>query len=125
MAKGQALTIGLNAVDPRHYQGWAGELNACEADAQDMAEIAQAKKFSVKKLLTKAATRARGTNEILKAAKGLTKGDIFMLTYSGHGGQVPDLNSDEPDAQDETWCLYDGELEMMGFLAPSENLARG
>jgi len=110
MAKGQALTIGLNAVDPRHYQGWAGELNACEADAQDMAEIAKAKKFSVKKLLTKAATRAKVTSEILKSAKSLTKGDIFMLTYSGHGGQVPDLNSDEPDAQDETWCLYDGEL---------------
>ena len=33
-----------------------------------------------------------------------------MLSYSGHGGQLPDLNNDEPDAQDETWCLYDGEL---------------
>lgn len=110
MAKGQALTIGLNAVDPRHYQGWSGELNACEADAQDMAEIAKSQKFSVKSLLTKAATRAKVTGEILKAAKALTKGDIFMLTYSGHGGQVPDVNGDEPDAQDETWCLYDGEL---------------
>jgi hypothetical protein len=110
MAKGQALTIGLNAVDPRHYQGWAGELNACEADAQDMAEIAKSKKFSVTKLLTKAATRAKVRSEISKAAKALTKGDIFMLSYSGHGGQLPDLNGDEPDAQDETWCLYDGEL---------------
>jgi hypothetical protein len=119
MAKGQALTIGLNAVDPRHYQGWAGELNACEADAQDVAEIAKSKKFSVKTLLTKSATRAQATSEILNAARGLTKGDIFMLTYSGHGGQVPDLNSDEPDVQDETWCLYDGELvddELYGHL---------
>jgi hypothetical protein len=33
-----------------------------------------------------------------------------MLSYSGHGGQVPDVNNDEPDAQDETWCLYDGQL---------------
>ena len=31
-----------------------------------------------------------------------------MLTYSGHGGQVPDTNSaDEADGQDETWALYD------------------
>ena len=37
-------------------------------------------------------------------------GDIFFLTYSGHGGQAPDLNGDEPDGKDETWCLYDGEL---------------
>jgi hypothetical protein len=110
MAKGRALTIGLNAVDPRHYQGWAGELNACEADAQDMAEIAKSKKFGVKKLLTRAATRAQVTGEITKAAKALKKGDIFLMSYSGHGGQLPDLNSDEPDAQDETWCLYDGEL---------------
>ncbi len=119
MAKGKALTIGLNAVDPRHYEGWSGELIACEADAQDMAEIADSRKFSVKKLLTKAATRARVTGEIIKAAKTLKKGDIFMLTYSGHGGQLPDLNSDEPDALDETWCLYDGELvddELYGHL---------
>jgi hypothetical protein len=110
MAKGRALAIGLNAVDPRHYQGWSGELNACEADAQDMAEIARSKKFSAKTLLTKAATRAKVTGEITKAAKALKKGDIFMMSYSGHGGQLPDLNSDEPDDQDETWCLYDGEL---------------
>ena len=28
-----ALTIGLNAVDPRFYGGWAGILQGCEADA--------------------------------------------------------------------------------------------
>jgi hypothetical protein len=110
MAKGQALTIGLNAVDPRHYQGWSGELNACEADAQDMTDIAKSEKFSVKTLLTKSVTRTKVMGEIAKAAKALKTGDIFMLTYSGHGGQIPDLNNDEPDAQDETWCLYDGEL---------------
>jgi hypothetical protein len=48
--------------------------------------------------------------EISKAAGTLKAGDIFMLSYSGHGGQLPDQNIDEPDAQDETWCLYDGEL---------------
>ncbi len=44
MAKGLALTIGLNAVDPRHYEGWSGKLNACEADARDMADIARSGK---------------------------------------------------------------------------------
>jgi hypothetical protein len=61
-------------------------------------------------LLTRAATRTKVVGEISRAAKSLKSGDIFMLSYSGHGGQLPDLNSDEPDAQDETWCLYDGEL---------------
>jgi hypothetical protein len=32
------------------------------------------------------------------------------MTYSGHGGQVPDVSGDEADKQDETWCLYDGQL---------------
>jgi metacaspase-1 len=60
--------------------------------------------------LTKAATRARVVAQITKAAKALKSGDIFMLSYSGHGGQLPDMNNDEPDGQDETWCLYDGEF---------------
>jgi hypothetical protein len=110
MAKGLALTIGLNAVDPKHYGGWSGELNACEADAEDMASIAKSQKFKVTTLLTKAATRAQVASQINKAARTLTSGDIFMLSYSGHGGQLPDLNDDEPDAEDETWCLYDGEM---------------
>lgn len=110
MSKGIALTIGLNAVDPKHYQGWAGALNACEADATDMADIAKSRKFNVKKLLTKAATRSKVMSEISRATRSLKAGDIFMLSYSGHGGQLPDINNDEDDGQDETWCLYDGQL---------------
>ena len=44
------------------------------------------------------------------AAKRLVSGDLFFLTYSGHGGQVPDVTGEEADKQDETWCLYDGQL---------------
>lgn len=125
MAKGLALTMGLNLVDPKHYGGWSGELNACEADAEDMASIAKSKRFEVKTLLTKAATRTQVTRSILNAAKKLKSGDIFMLSYSGHGGQLPDLNNDEPDAQDETWCLYDGELVDDELYALFGRFARG
>ena len=110
MAKGLALTIGLNTVDPRHYAGWNGRLAACEADARDMADVARARKFTVRRLLTRSATRRAVLAGIASAAGALRSGDIFLLTYSGHGGQVPDRNHDEPDLQDETWCLYDGEL---------------
>jgi metacaspase-1 len=110
MSTGLALTIGLNSVDPQHYGGWTGELNACEADAEDMASIASSEKFAVTTLLTSQVTRAEVMQQISKAAMALKEGDIFMLSYSGHGGQLPDLNSDEDDAQDETWCLFDGEL---------------
>jgi hypothetical protein len=110
MAKGIALTTGLNSVDPSHYGGWSGELMACEADAQDMAYIAQSKGFEVKTLLTQQVIRTSLIEVVTEAAEVLMSGDIFMLSYSGHGGQLPDQNSEEPDAQDETWCLYDGEL---------------
>jgi metacaspase-1 len=111
MPQGLALTIGLNSVDPAHYGGWSGELRACEADAEDMAEIAKSRHFTVKTLLTASATRAKVITEITQAATTLKSGDIFVLSYSGHGGQVPDLNGDElDDRKDETWCLYDGQL---------------
>jgi hypothetical protein len=106
-----SLHLGLNAVDPKHYGGWPGTLNACEADAEDMAAIAKSKKFSSKLLLTRQANRANVVGELGRAAKTLKAGDIFFLTYSGHGGQLPDKNGDEiDDHQDETWCLYDGQV---------------
>ena len=110
MGKGISLHIGLNSVDPQRYEGWSGPLNACEADANDMADLAQAGSFSFTKLLTRQATREAVLNGIGDAAKNLKSGDIFFLTYSGHGGQAPDLNNEEPDGMDETWCLYDGQL---------------
>lgn len=111
MAKGISLHIGLNKVDPNHYDGWDGELNACEADANDMDALAENQGFSSRKiLLTKSATRNAVIKEIEGAALKLASGDIFFLTYSGHGGQLPDKNADERDHKDETWVLYDGEL---------------
>jgi len=110
MSKGLSLHIGLNSVDPHHYQGWSGDLDACELDANDMQLVAKSAHFNTEVLLTKKATRSAVINAISSSAKALGKGDIFFLTYSGHGGQVPDIDGDEDDAQDETWCLYDGEL---------------
>lgn len=110
MAQGMSLHIGLNSVNPRHYSGWSGKLTACEADANDMASVAAAQQFVAKKLLTKKATRAAVKSAVAAAAKKLKSGDIFFLTYSGHGGQLPDVNGDEDDGLDETWCLFDGEL---------------
>ncbi|MEO8590251.1 MAG: caspase family protein [Flavobacteriales bacterium] len=111
MAKGISLHIGLNSVDPIQYEGWSGDLTACEFDANDMAALAKKRGFgSSTKLLTKAATSKKVIAVMNAAAKQLRAGDIFFLTYSGHGGQVPDKNSDERDRKDETWCLYDREL---------------
>jgi len=110
MAKGIAICIGLNSVDSAHYQGWSGELIACEADAQDMTAIGKSKGMATTQLLTKQATRKSVITALENAASTLAVGDFLMLTYSGHGGQLPDKDGDEDDGLDETWCLYDGEL---------------
>jgi hypothetical protein len=109
-AKAVSLHIGLNAVDPVHYGGWSGELAACERDAIDMAALAKMQKMRPTVLLTRSATRAKTIAAINAAAKVLKKGDLFFLTYSGHGGQVRDVTGEEPDKRDETWCLFDSQL---------------
>jgi hypothetical protein len=61
-------------------------------------------------LLTQEGTRAAVLAALRTAAKALKSGDYFFLTYSGHGGQVADVSGDDADKQDETWCLFDGQL---------------
>ena len=110
MAKGISVHVGLNSLDPAHYAGWEGRLAACEFDAEDMQALSASQGYSSTLLLTKKATRSAVIGAIQDAAGKLAGGDIFFLTYSGHGGQVPDTNGDEDDMRDETWCLYDGQL---------------
>ncbi|ADO57402.1 caspase family protein [Paenibacillus polymyxa] len=111
MAKGYSLHIGLNFIDPQHYAGWDGRLIACEADAKDMELISRSLNYNnTSTLLTANATINNVATEIKKAATDLENGDIFFLTFSGHGGTSTDLNHDELDTHDETWCLYDGQV---------------
>ena len=109
-ARAVSLHMGLNGVKAASYGGWAGPLAACEFDANDMAAIATSKGMKATVLLTAKATRANALAGLRSAAKTLKSGDFFFLTYSGHGGQVPDVSGDEDDKKDETWCLYDGQL---------------
>lgn len=121
MAKGISLHIGLNHVDPAHYNGWDGRLQACVQDAHDMKALADSLGYTSSQLLDKDATVRKVTKAITTAAEQLVAGDTFFLTYSGHGGQVPDQNGDEaqkdsdelgefPDRYDETWVLFDRQL---------------
>src|SRR6478609_9458410 len=108
---GRSLHIGLNRVDPNHYDGWAGALNACEFDANDMETLAKNRGFQTQKLLTADATADAIKTAIADGANHLVAGDIFFVTNSSHGGQVPDMNGDEEsDRSDETWVAYDRQI---------------
>lgn len=110
MATGISIHIGLNRVDPSHYQGWDGGLTGCENDARAMEAIASAQQFEASLLLNEKATANSVKGAIAEAAGKLKSGDILLLTYAGHGGQVPDPTEEEEDHYDETWVLYDRQL---------------
>jgi hypothetical protein len=111
MSRGMSLHIGLNRVDPAHYDGWDGALNACEFDANDMEALAQGRDFETRKLLTDQGTADAILAALDEAAGRLQPGDIFFVSYSGHGGQVPDKNAEEePDRSDETWLAFDRQI---------------
>jgi hypothetical protein len=124
-----SIHVGLNEVDPAHYQGWSGELVACEFDANDMEKLAKGRGFKTHKLLTKAATAEAVTSALEDASGKLDGGDMLVFTYSGHGGQVPDANGDEQDRMDETWVLYDRQMvddelySLLGKLNPGVRVA--
>ncbi|MFF3314678.1 caspase domain-containing protein [Streptomyces sp. NPDC003035] len=109
MPAGLSIHVGLNTVDPDRYEGWDGALVACENDAHDMARLARAAGFSDTVLLTAECTVDNVTAALRQAAGKLAPDDILLFTYSGHGGQVPDVTGadDEPDALDETLVLFD------------------
>lgn len=109
-----AIVVGKDGcvnVEGDFTIGWNGRLGrsgeCCEKDAMDMAAIAGKQGFETKLLLTEKATADEVQKEIRSAANNLVAGDIFLLTYAGHGSQVEDLTDDEIDNEDETWCLYD------------------
>lgn len=108
MAQGMSIHIGLNHVDPNQYGGWDGQLSGCINDANAMKKIADGFGYSSQLFTNEQATYCNVVQAISTAAKQLVSGDILLLTYSGHGGQVPDANAMAgDDGQDETWVLYD------------------
>lgn len=108
--RGLSLHIGINAVSADAYAGWTGPLAACEFDAHDMTALARSRGLAPTTLITPKATRANVLTALRKAARALGAGDLFFLSFSGHGGQIDDVTADEDDKLDETWCLYDGQL---------------
>lgn len=111
MQKAHALHIGLNSLDPDQYRGWNGALSYCENDAKAMLKISTSLNYdSTKIILTKKATKANFHAAFDTINQQLKSGDLFLLTFSGHGGQKKDLNGDEPSGYDQTWCFYDGEI---------------
>lgn len=115
MSRGISVHIGVNKIDHEHYVGMT-DLDFCEADAIAMNSLAEKQGFETHLLLGRQATRDAVGAAIKSAAAELESGDLFLISYAGHGCFIPDKNKDERkekghrlDRRDETWCLYDAQ----------------
>lgn len=116
MANASALIVGLTSVDSALHDGWNGTNGCwgCELDVDNMARILTEEplKYQVKTLKTKDATHDNILGALSTAAETRGAGDIFVFYYSGHGGQQPNFDPEDPetDNKDETLVVYDRDI---------------
>jgi len=108
MSKGYSLHIGLNQADPSHYPGLP-HLKAALNDAIYWESFARSQGYNTRYLHDEDAKVGAVKNILTDYANLMTAGDILLLTYAGHGGQIANEKPAGLDLEnyDQTWCLYD------------------
>lgn len=114
-AKQYALIVGIN-----QYQ--ATELKTLQGAVNDARLISQAlKQANITQqwlLLDKKATKSaflQAWQAILQKAQ---PGDTIIISFAGHGAQIPDTNGDEEDHKDEIIIFYDmNQRKNSGFIS--------
>ncbi|MGC3944733.1 MAG: caspase family protein [Chryseolinea sp.] len=108
MSVGYSIHIGLDNADPKKYPGLP-KLKACVKDAKDWKSFAVKNGFKATSFHDKQASSKAIEKVLNDHAKKLKPGDILLLTYSGHGGEIPNDSGADGDDEliDQTWCLYD------------------
>lgn len=110
--KAYSLHVGVNRADQGAYPGGISQLAGCINDAKAYRKMASQAGFKENRSLHDSqATIREVSRHIYHAADSLNSGDIFFVSYAGHGTGVDDRSGDEQDdRQDEAWCLHDGLL---------------
>jgi len=98
----RAVCVGIN-----NYPGTFNDLKGCVNDARDWSTLLQGIGFDVSLMLDSQATAQNVKDALQGLVDETNAGDIAVFTYSGHGTQVVDRNSDEADPYDEAIFLYD------------------
>jgi hypothetical protein len=111
--------VGLNGLS-EYYGDSFKPLQGAENDAAAMQAIAREHRFErCLLLLGKEATLERVMAEIRAASETLDDGDLFLLSFAGHGSEisprwiqslVPRPRAVEPNEWVQTWLLWEREL---------------
>jgi Caspase domain/N-acetylmuramoyl-L-alanine amidase len=101
----RALCVGID-----HYP--TAPLSGCVADVQAWAAMFKRVGFEDPVLLLdESATRTAIVESLSRLVTSSRPGDVIAFQYSGHGTQLPDVNSDEmggdTPGEDEAICPYD------------------
>lgn len=98
-----SLHIGVN-----NYPGTANDLRGCVNDANNWEKLLRENYgFKTFKLLDRQATYSNVVNTMNRVIYRAKKDSHVVITFSGHGTNVRDVNGDEEDRRDEALCLYD------------------
>jgi len=104
MPIGISVHVGVNKAQDNFD---VTDLSRCDSDALAMSKIAAARGFDVKPLLIDdGATFVAVKTAILDAAAVLEAGDIFFVTFAGHGSFNPSASVAD-QFQDEVLLLHD------------------
>lgn len=101
----KALVFSIN-----DYPGTQNDLQGCNNDSQNWADLLKNQYgFEIyNRIIDSSATRSNVKKDMLDLIVNSQDGDVLVITYSGHGTSVVDLDNDEEDGKDECICLYDG-----------------
>lgn len=112
-AKAEIYGLIIGVDDYAYVPSLAGAVN----DARDIAETLEGRDADVTLLLDREASRDRIMNEFDRIVGEVKSGDTIVMTFAGHGIQMPEaLAGDEPDGMDETFILH-------GFNVRGDGLA--
>lgn len=112
MARGVAVLVGVNHVNPANHGGIRLELPRCEELVDAMEKTLD--RFNYNKIevfKTERATCSNVSNALRTGVQSLESGDMLVFYYIGHGGTSHDPEGDEEDTIDESLVLYDGYLK--------------
>ena len=101
----KAICVGIN-----NYPGSSNDLQGCVNDANDWSALLSGLGFETSLMLDSQATRQNVKAALSGLVASAGEGDVIVFTYSGHGTQVTDFNSDEGDVYDEAIYVYDGTI---------------
>src|ERR1044071_2683045 len=105
-----AVLIGIN-----DYPQGIGKLRGCVNDAKNIHKVLRndfgfTTEDNVTELLDSAATRQGIFDAVKKYQQKAVAGDLFVMTFSGHGTIFPDAKSEEQDETSPFEVIYDGQV---------------